>query len=95
MSETRAQKVRRKLRERRDGKEPQVTAADLWAQVPGEVPLPEERAVLMLSSAIEAAREPGYSVVSWASQEEAMQYFNEHGLAETLDRIVELGGSLG
>ena len=92
--ETRKAKVKRKLQERRAGKEPQVTPADLLSQEIGEVPLPEERAVLRLSSCIEASKDPDYCVVSWASQVEAMQYFNENGLGPTLTRIVELGGSL-
>lgn len=92
--ETRKARVKRKLEERRAGKEPQVTAADLLSQEIGEVPLPEERAVLRLSSCIEASKDPDYCVVSWASQVEAMQYFNENGLSATLTRIVELGGSL-
>ena len=92
--ETRKAKVKRKLQERRAGKEPQVTPADLLSQEIGEVPLPEERAVLRLSSCIEASKDPDYCVVSWAAQVEAMQYFNENGLGATLTRIVELGGSL-
>jgi len=92
--ENRKTKVKRKLEERRAGKEPQVTPADLLSQEIGEVPLPEERAVLRLSSCIEASKDPDYCVVSWASQVEAMQYFNENGLSATLTRIVELGGSL-
>lgn len=50
--------------------------------------------MLRLSSCIEASRDSDYCVVSWASQVEAMEYFNNHGLADTLSRIVELGGSL-
>jgi hypothetical protein len=92
--ETRKAKVNRKLKDLRDGKEPTVTPSDLLSQEVGEVPLPEERAVLRLSSAIEASKDPNYCVVSWAAQVEAMQYFNENGLGVTLDRIVELGGSL-
>ena len=92
--ENRKTKVKRKLEERRAGKEPQVTSADLLSQEIGEVPLPEERAVLRLSSCIEASKDPNYCVVSWAAQVEAMQYFNENGLSATLTRIVELGGSL-
>lgn len=86
--------MRRKLQDLKVGKEPRVEAQDLLSQEVGEVPLPEERAVLRLSSCIEASRDPDYCVVSWASQVEAMQYFNENGLGATLDRIVELGGSL-
>lgn len=92
--ETRRNKVKRKLQDLRAGKEPTVTPAALLSQEIGEVPLPEERAVLRLSSCIEASKDPNYCVVSWASQVEAMQYFNENGLGATLDRIVELGGSL-
>ena len=92
--ETRRNRVKRKLQDLRAGKEPQVTAADLLSQEIGEVPLPEERAVLRLSSCIEASKDPDYCVVSWASQVEAMEYFNNHGLSATLSRIVELGGSL-
>ena len=47
--ETRKAKIKRKFKDLRDGKEPQVTAADLLSQEIGEVPLPEERAVLRLS----------------------------------------------
>jgi hypothetical protein len=92
--ETRRNKVKRKLQDLRAGKEPTVTPADLLSQEIGEVPLPEERAVLRLSSCIEASKDPDYCVVSWASQVEAMEYFNNNGLGATLSRIVELGGSL-
>lgn len=92
--ETRRNKVKRKLQDLKAGKEPRVEAQDLLSQEVGEVPLPEERAVLRLSSCIEASKDPGYCVVSWASQVEAMQYFTNNGLGATLDRIVELGGSL-
>lgn len=92
--ETRRNKVKRKLQDLKAGKEPRVEAQDLLSQEVGEVPLPEERAVLRLSRCIESQKDPGYCVVSWASQVEAMQYFNENGLGATLDRIVELGGSL-
>ena len=47
--ETRKARVKRKLGDLLAGKEPQVTAADLLSQEIGEVPLPEERAVLRLS----------------------------------------------
>ena len=47
--ESRKARVKRKLEDRLAGKEPQVTAADLLSQEIGEVPLPEERAVLRLS----------------------------------------------
>lgn len=92
--ETRRNKVKRKLQDLKVGKEPRVEAQDLLSHEIGEVPLPEERAVLRLSSCIEASKDPDYCVVSWASQVEAAQYFNENGLGATLDRIVELGGSL-
>lgn len=91
--ETRRNKVKRKLQDLKVGKEPRVEAQDLLYQQPGEVPLPEERAVLELAAQIQAHTD-GCRVVSWASQVEAAQYFNENGLGATLDRIVELGGSL-
>lgn len=45
-----------------------------------------------LARAIERKKDPDYVSVSWGSQEEAINYYNEHGFIETLDRLVELGG---
>jgi len=87
--ESRKQKVARKLRDLQQGREPHVTKADLMAHMPGEVPLPEERAVLQLAHAIHRA-ESSDAVTSWSAQERAMDFFNTHGLGATLDRMFEL-----
>ena len=56
----------------------------------GADPMPEERAVLLLAMAIEADKDPLYSVVSWVSQSVAADFYNAHGLNATLEKILEL-----
>jgi len=65
----------------------QITSDDLWL---GSGPSIELKLVREMASEIERAKAPGYCVVSWASQEEAMHYFNEHGFVETLDKRLAL-----
>jgi len=69
--------------------DPRALALDM---LPGEVPPPDERAVLILSSAYQYSEEPDYGAVSWSNQEKAADFFNKHGLIETLDEIVRVGG---
>ena len=81
-----------KLRALRAGAEPTVTARGMLDEHRvGDVPPPEARAVLMLASALHRSRSSRVAV-SWEAQCEAADYFNEHGLGKTLDRIVELDG---
>jgi hypothetical protein len=83
---------RRKLEEGlnllREGKEPSVDAHAL-AYVAD--PLPEERAVLRLASALNDAG-PKKVAVPWSCQEEAAAFFNKHSLSTTLDEIRRLAG---
>jgi hypothetical protein len=76
------------LQKLQKGEEPRVDPKRL-AYV--EDPLPEERAVLLLAIALNDAG-PRHAAISWKLQEQACAYFNEHGLAKTLDEIVRLAG---
>ena len=51
-------------------------------------------AKLVLELAVEIARttDPNYTSVSFAAQEEAAAYFNEHGFVETLNHMFSLRG---
>ena len=51
----------------------------------------EERVVQDLAAAIHYSRDQ-HPVISWAAQEEAAAFFNEHGMGATMDKVVELGG---
>ncbi len=53
-----------------------------------------EKLVLELATAYQCAEAPDYVCVSWANQEKAQDYFNEHGFEATLDHMIELQGSL-
>lgn len=55
----------------------------------GTYPSVEDKAALQLARAIHAA-ESTHCVTSWSAQERAQDYFNEHGLAATLDEIQRL-----
>lgn len=81
--------LNQKIQDLRDGKIPQVTARELWDDTPGEVPGVEVRAILKLADAIFAA-ESCDCAVSWAAQERALAYYNEHGLGATLDEAFRL-----
>lgn len=59
-----------------------------------EAPLPHERAVLILSTALGQQIVPEPAATPWACQVEAAAFFNEHGLSKTLDRILELSPQL-
>lgn len=54
----------------------------------------DERAVLALARAFQHAEDPDYVSISWDCQVRASRFFNGHGLARTLERILELGGEL-
>lgn len=83
--------TRTKLAALRDeGRELPVTRDDLlYGTEVGDVPGPDVRAVLRLACAIHHAESTDVSI-SWAAQERAREFFNEHGLARTLDRATEL-----
>ena len=64
--------------------------ADLHTQHDvGHDPNTEDSAALDLSMAIHVS-ESTNSIVSWDAQQRAQDYFNEHGLADTLDEILRL-----
>jgi len=74
-----------KVTERIDRKiDPKVLA---YVEHPG----PDERAVLLLAQLIEKSKNPDYVVVSWASQKEAADVYNENGLIATLNILNEHG----
>jgi len=62
------------------------------SKLPGTYPDLHEKLVLDLAKAIERSKDPDYSVVSWASQEQAQDYFNEHGFEKALDHLFSLRG---
>ena len=84
--ESHGKKLARKLKELNEGREPKVTKEDL---IYSEYPLPEERAVLLLASALNDVGDKATSV-PWKYQEEAMNFYNGKGLAATLDKLKEL-----
>jgi hypothetical protein len=65
----------------KNGEIPKISSQDLWAHQPGI----EEKAILQLAKAYEMTRDVDYVSVSWENQEKALNYFNEHGLARTLN----------
>jgi hypothetical protein len=76
---------------RDEGRELPVTRDDYLYSTPvGGVPGPEVRAVQDLARAIHRSESTACSV-SWPAQEQARAYFNEHGLAATLDEARRLG----
>ncbi len=80
---THKQKLQQGLAELRAGREPKVDARELAYEAD---PLPHERAVLELASAYDCDK----AAVTWASQEKAVNFYNAHGLARTLDEIVRV-----
>lgn len=69
---------------------PRSTKADLRTlHQPGSYPGVEDRAALRLARAIHAS-ESTHCVTSWSAQERAQDFFNEHGLARTLDECERL-----
>ncbi len=48
--------------------------------------------VSTLAREYQKAEDPEYISISWPNQEKAATYFNEHGLVETLDEILRIGG---
>jgi len=64
--------------------------ADLHKQYDaGHYPSVEDCAALRLARAIHYA-ESTHCATSWSAQERAQKYFNEHGLARTLDECERL-----
>ncbi len=49
-----------------------------------------EKVAHELAEEIECKKDKDYWVVSWESQVEAMNYFNEHGFEKTLGYMLEL-----
>jgi hypothetical protein len=56
----------------------------------GGYPDPETKVALELAIAFAREENPDYVVVSWACQERAQNYVNEHGFVAALDRLFEL-----
>lgn len=67
---------------------------DVWALAYKSAEVPEERAVLLLASAMNDTG-PKRVAVPWDLQVAAADYLNTHGLARTLDEIVRLVGAEG
>ena len=76
-------------RARAQEKGEKINPSEFW-QV--DEPTLQEKLVLDLANAIEKAFHRGSVSTSWASQDEAIAYYNKHGFYKTLDRLVELGG---
>lgn len=53
-------------------------------------PGPAERVVFDLAVEIEKRKNPGYISVSWESQQEAVNYINQHGFEEALSHLQNL-----
>lgn len=53
-------------------------------------PGPDERSVLILARLLQKQEDPDYVSVSWKCQVKAADYFNAHGLNETLKEILRL-----
>lgn len=66
-----------------------VTLGDMMDQEVGTVPGPEVRIVHELADAFHRETSTDCSV-SWAAQERARAYINEHGFAAALDKLVRL-----
>jgi hypothetical protein len=67
-----------------------VVTVDAHALCYVETPGVEEKLVLDLACALEAKKNPRYVCVSWASQVEAANYFNQEGFVAALDRLMAL-----
>ena len=79
----------------RSGSEPGVDLRRLpHNEQPGDVPLPDERAVLELASLLQRSEDPGHSVVTWDRQVRAQRVLNLRGLCCVLDEIARLANSL-
>ena len=81
-----------KLRNYQDlpGTQSMKRKADLHKQHDaGHYPNTEDKAARELAMAIHVS-EDVHCVVSWSAQERAQDFFNEHGLAATLDEITRL-----
>jgi len=57
---------------------------------PGSYPDLHEKITRQLSVEIETEKNPNYIAISWESQVEAMEFFNEHGFLKTLDRVTTM-----
>ena len=86
--------TRQKLEALKAGRELPVDVRSLWRSTSiGDVPPPDERAVLLLARAIHRA-ESNNVATSWSAQTRAADYFNAWGLAGTLDEILRLDPGL-
>ena len=61
----------------------------LWARDPENM---AERVSLDLAAAFERARNPGYSAVSCARQQEAADFVAQHGVDAAIAKVLELDG---
>jgi len=66
---------------------PQVDVGKLYMV---EDPLPHERAVLILSRCYQYEEDADYVSVSWANQVRAANYYNTHGLNDTLKECLRI-----
>lgn len=74
---------------RESGTELPVTLGDVMDQEVGSVPGPEVRVVHELARAMHRAESTDCSV-SWAAQERARSFINEHGFVAALDELFRL-----
>lgn len=64
-----------------------VDASKLYMSGPNDL---HEKVTLELAVELERAKDKDYVSVSYASQVEAADYFNEHGFVDTLDSMLDL-----
>lgn len=61
----------------------------------GTYPSMYEKLVLELAAELQRLKDPDEPAVTWACQEEAMNYFNAHGFVKTLDYLMTLRRGAG
>ena len=59
----------------------------------GEVPDLFEKLTLELAYEYQRQENPDYTMVTWANQEKAQNFFNEHGFVDTLSLLIDLRGA--
>ena len=81
-----------KLEALKQGRELPVDPFALAHAEPGTYLGTDEKAVLTLAREYQRAEDSDYVSISWDNQVKAASYFNTHGLLDTLDEIVRVGG---
>ena len=93
MAKKRTPSTKMKLEALKQGRELSVDPFALAHAEPGTYPGTDEKAVLTLAREYQRAEDSDYVYISWNNQVKAANYFNTHGLVNTLDEIVRIGGS--